>query len=72
MLVKLATEEYVLDNFKYCKIEIYIPETHLSLLQHALQEVDAGISAAMTAVCLTARLQAAGVRLKGVARMMVK
>ena len=26
----------------YCKLEIFIPETHLHLLQRALQEVDAG------------------------------
>ena len=26
----------------YCKLEIFIPETHLEPLQHALQEVDAG------------------------------
>lgn len=29
-------------DFKYCKLEIFIPETHLSVLQRALQEVDAG------------------------------
>ena len=26
----------------YCKLEIFIPETHLEALQRALQEVDAG------------------------------
>lgn len=26
----------------YCKLEIYIPETHLAVLQEALAEVDAG------------------------------
>ena len=31
-----------MENFKYCKIEVYIPQTHLSLLQHVLREVDAG------------------------------
>jgi hypothetical protein len=29
-------------DFTYCKLEIFIPETHLSVLQRALQEVDAG------------------------------
>ena len=29
-------------EFKYCKIEIFIPESHLQALQKALWEVDAG------------------------------
>ena len=29
-------------NFQYCKLEIFIPETHLEALQRALQEADAG------------------------------
>ena len=29
-------------DFRYCKIEIFIPETHLSKLREALQSVDAG------------------------------
>ena len=29
-------------EFKYCKLEIFIPETHLTALQKALQEADAG------------------------------
>ena len=29
-------------TFIYCKLEIFIPETHLSVLQKALWEVDAG------------------------------
>lgn len=29
-------------DFKYCKLEIFIPETHLAALQTALQQVDAG------------------------------
>jgi len=29
-------------DFKYCKLEIFIPETHLTVLQDALWEVDAG------------------------------
>lgn len=29
-------------NFIYCKLEIFIPETHLEILQKALWEVDAG------------------------------
>lgn len=29
-------------EFKYCKLEIFIPETHLTALQKALQAVDAG------------------------------
>ncbi len=28
--------------FRYCKLEIFIPETHLSVLQEALREADAG------------------------------
>jgi len=31
-----------MDNFLYCKIEIFIPETHLDILQEALRSVDAG------------------------------
>lgn len=29
-------------EFQYCKLEIFIPETHLPALQKALQNVDAG------------------------------
>ena len=29
-------------DFKYCKLEIFIPETHITQLQKALQSVDAG------------------------------
>ena len=29
-------------DFKYCKLEIFIPETHLAVLQKALREADAG------------------------------
>ena len=29
-------------EFAYCKLEIFIPETHLGVLQRALQEADAG------------------------------
>lgn len=29
-------------NFDYCKIEVFIPHTHLAVLQDALQRVDAG------------------------------
>lgn len=29
-------------DFRYCKLEIFIPETHLNLLQEALRSVDAG------------------------------
>lgn len=29
-------------EFQYCKLEIFIPETHLPALQMALQTVDAG------------------------------
>ncbi|MCI7124768.1 MAG: cytochrome C biogenesis protein [Agathobaculum sp.] len=29
-------------DFAYCKLEIFIPETHLAALQQALQQVDAG------------------------------
>ncbi len=32
-----------MEPFIYCKLEIFIPETHLKALQKALQEVDAGI-----------------------------
>lgn len=31
-----------MEPFIYCKLEIFIPETHLKALQKALQEVDAG------------------------------
>ncbi|MDY3992384.1 divalent cation tolerance protein CutA [Evtepia sp.] len=29
-------------DFAYCKVEIFIPETHLGVLQRTLQEADAG------------------------------
>lgn len=29
-------------NVRYCKLEIFIPETHFRALQKALQDVDAG------------------------------
>lgn len=29
-------------EFKYFKLEVFIPETHFNQLQHALQKVDAG------------------------------
>ena len=29
-------------DFEYCKLEIFLPETHLAALQAALQEADAG------------------------------
>lgn len=29
-------------EFNYCKLEIFLPETHLPQLRQALQEVDAG------------------------------
>jgi hypothetical protein len=29
-------------DFAYCKLEIFVPETHLSAVQTALQAVDAG------------------------------
>ena len=29
-------------DFEYCKLEIFLPETHLAALQVALQEADAG------------------------------
>lgn len=29
-------------EFEYCKMEIFVPETHLSEIQKALQKVDAG------------------------------
>ena len=35
-------------DFQYCKLEIFIPETHLSALQKALQTVDAGHSTSVT------------------------
>ncbi len=34
--------EIVVDEFIYCKIEIFIPESHLHELQRALQSIDAG------------------------------
>lgn len=29
-------------DFEYCKLEIFLPPSHLEVLQKALQEVDAG------------------------------
>ena len=31
-------QEDVMAEFEYCKLEIFIPETHLAVLQQALQE----------------------------------
>lgn len=31
-----------MEHFKYCKLEIFIPETHLDALREALRAVDAG------------------------------
>ncbi len=31
-----------MEPFRYCKLEIFIPETHFPALQKALQDVDAG------------------------------
>lgn len=31
-----------MNDFLYCKMEIFIPETHLAILQDALRSVDAG------------------------------
>lgn len=31
-----------MDSFLYCKIEVFIPETHLAALREALRSVDAG------------------------------
>ncbi len=31
-----------MEHFKYCKLEIFIPETHLPQLRKALQKADAG------------------------------
>lgn len=31
-----------MDDFQYCKVEIFIPETHLAALRAALRNVDAG------------------------------
>lgn len=31
-----------MNSFRYCKMEIFIPESHLPILQAALQGVDAG------------------------------
>lgn len=31
-----------MDDFLYCKIEVFIPETHLASLRDALRSVDAG------------------------------
>lgn len=31
-----------MDDFLYCKLEIFIPKTHLAALQDALRSVDAG------------------------------
>lgn len=31
-----------MEEFRYCKMEIFIPESHLNALREALQSVDAG------------------------------
>ena len=31
-----------MEDFRYCKIEVFIPATHLAALQQALKSVDAG------------------------------
>ena len=32
----------IMEPFSCCKMEIFIPESHLNVLQTALQQVDAG------------------------------
>ncbi len=34
--------EIAMNEFTYCKIEIFIPESHLTILQDVLRSVDAG------------------------------
>ena len=43
--------------FSYCKLEIFLPASHLSPLETALRQVDAG---PMTAVCPIPRSPAVG------------
>lgn len=31
-----------MDDFSYCKLEIFLPESHLEVLAQALRQVDAG------------------------------
>lgn len=38
-------------EFAYCKLEIFIPESHLGALQQALAEVMPDTSARMIAAC---------------------
>lgn len=47
-------------DFKYCKLEIFIPETHISQLQKALQSVDAGHIGNYVPVCPAPRSPVTG------------
>lgn len=38
----VSTRRYPMSDFKYCKLEIFLPASHLECLQRALQAVDAG------------------------------
>ena len=38
-------------EFKYCKLEIFLPPTHLEVVQKALQELMRGISGTMIHAC---------------------
>ena len=46
--------------FSYCKLEIFLPASHLSPLETALRQVDAGHIGPMTAVCPIPRSPAVG------------
>ena len=47
-------------EFSYCKLEIFVPESHLEQIRAALRSVDAGHIGTMTAACPTTRSPAAG------------
>ncbi len=52
-------------DFPCCKLEIFIPESHLSVLQQALWETDAGHIGKYDCCLFTVLSPAAGVRWRG-------
>lgn len=59
-------------NFPYCKLEIFLPASHLSALQEALAQVDAGHIGNYDTACPTPPLPAAGNRCRKLPHILVR
>lgn len=56
-------------ELKYCKLEIFLPPTHLEVVQKALQEVDAGHIGNYDSCMSVSPVTVTGVRLTDVIRI---